>query len=201
MLNLRGTHGSGKSTIVRGLLDANAARPIYGTSARRPEAYRLNVSGKTTFVIGPYQAACGGCDAIRPFALITQLIEKYAATGSVVFERASISSCWGEIGRLMERWSRDAIVLFLDTPADECVRRVKERRAERGDGRAFDPKNLIQKHDAISRLKQKLDAAGVVRTAIASSAADLLLLMDEKRLDLNLAERTRPINAANGGGM
>jgi hypothetical protein len=46
-----------------------------------------------------------------------------------------ISTCWGVIGRLVERWQRDAIIVFLDTPVDECVRRVRARRLERGDER------------------------------------------------------------------
>jgi protein gp37 len=39
LINLRGTNGSGKSSVVRNLLDANDARPLYGALGRRPEAY------------------------------------------------------------------------------------------------------------------------------------------------------------------
>jgi thymidylate kinase len=177
LINLRGTHGAGKSTIVRALCNESAAQPIYGVLRQRPEAYELTFAGKTkAFVIGPYNTPCGGCDAVQPYELICPLIEKYAAAGHVIFEGALISSCWGAVGRLMERWMREAIVVFLDTPADECVRRVKARRLQRGDGRAFDPAHLIQKHATIARLKQKLDAAGVVQTVAVSSenAADVI---------------------------
>jgi hypothetical protein len=174
LINLRGTHGAGKSTIVRGFLDANAARPIYGALGLRPEAYKMSFAGKTSYVIGPYETACGGADGVQPYALICPLIEKYAAAGDVIFEGALISGCWGTVGRLLERWGREAIVAFLNTPPEECVRRVTARRAQRGDARALNPANLIQKHAAIARLKLKLDAAGIVRTATVTDAADLL---------------------------
>ena len=168
LINLRGSHGSGKSTVVRSLLDANDALPIYGLLGHRPEAYELPGN---TFIIGPYTSVCGGADCIQPYSLIVPLVEKYAAVGHVVFEGALISSCWGAVGQVLERWGHEAIVVFLDTPVDECVRRVEARRAQRGDDRVFDPKNLIQKHDAIARLKVKLDAAGIVRTVTLSSAS------------------------------
>ena len=128
------------------------------------------------FVLGPYITQCGGCDAIQPFALIPKLIEKYAECGPVIFEGVLIASCWGEVGRLMERWGQQALVMFLDTSPEECERRVKERRAQKGDDRPFNPKNLIQAR-AISRLKQKLDAANIVRTISVSSEDAVALLM------------------------
>ena len=179
IINVRGTHGSGKSTIVRSLLEANDARPIHVDGARRPEAYELTLAGKTTFILGPYLSPCGGCDAVRPYALIHHLIKKYAELGHVVFEGAVISSYWGAIGALLEGWKRNAIIAFLDTSVDECIRRVQERRAERDDLRVLDPKNLIDKHEAIARLKLKLEAAGIVTVRTIANTADLLLLLTE----------------------
>ena len=167
LINLRGTHGSGKSTIVRTLLDANDALPIYGLLGRqRAEAYAL--LGKT-FVLGPYTQQCGGLDAVQPYQLIVPLIMKYGAVGHVIFEGALVSSCWGVVGRLIERWGRDAIIAFLDTSAAECIARVEARRAERGDSRAFNPKNLIAKHATIEKQKVELAAAGIVQTITVSS--------------------------------
>jgi len=183
LVSLRGTHGSGKSTIVRTLLEANDARPIYGVLGQRPEAYQLTLAGKPTHILGPYESPCGGVDQIQPYARIPELIERYAALGDLIFEGALVSSCWGVVGRLMERWGRDAIIAFLDTPVAECIARVKARRAERGDGRVFNPANLIQKHDAIAWLKVKLDAAGIVRTVMVSSenaAATIALFLTQR---------------------
>jgi hypothetical protein len=196
LINLRGTHGAGKSTVVRKLLDANAARPIFGALGPRPEAYELTVAGEIkTFVIGPYNTVCGGCDAVQPYELICPLIEKYAAAGHVIFEGALISSCWGAVGLLMERWKREAIVVFLNTPADECVRRVMARRQQRGDGRVFNPANLIQKHATIARLKQKLDAAGVVQT-VAVSSENVAAVIARVCLDEGVSQNDRTLSPA-----
>jgi protein gp37 len=170
LINLRGTNGAGKSTVVRNLLDANDARPLYGALGQRPEAYVLSLpDNNKAYVIGPYETPCGGCDAIQPYSLICPLIERYAALGNVIFEGALISSCWGEIGRLLERFGHQALVVFLDTPLDVCVDRVQARRQQRGDSRPFNPANLTQKFNTIARRKQKLDAAGTVRTVSVSS--------------------------------
>lgn len=172
LINLRGTHGSGKSTICHTLLEANDARPLYGALGQRPEAYEVTLAGKTTYVLGPYETQCGGADCIQPYALIVPLIEKYAALGGdVVFEGALISSCWGAVGKLLESHGRGAVVAFLDTTVDECIARVQALRAQRGNERPFNPANLIAKHASILRLKQKLDAAGIVRTIAVSSTA------------------------------
>ena len=178
IISLRDTHGAGKSTIVRNLLEANDARPIHVDGARRPEAYQLSIAGQTYYVIGPYLTECGGCDAVRPYELIAELIKKYSQRGHVVFEGAVISSYWGAIGALLERWKRNAIIAFLDTSVEESIRRVQERRTQRGDDRVFNPKNLIQKHEAIARLKLKLEAAGIVTVCTIANADDLLLLLN-----------------------
>jgi len=192
LINLRGTFGAGKSTAVRAILDAGDARPIYGALAQRPEAYELSLAGEPTYVLGPYLTACGGLDAVQPYELICPLIERYAQAGNVVFEGALVSGCWGAVGRLLERYGREAIVAFLDTPVDECIRRVQARRALRGDDRPFDPTNLISKHKTIARLKQKLDAAGIVRTMVSSSenaAADVVSFLTQMSDDRLRAEK------------
>src|SRR5882724_1628876 len=97
ILNLRGTHGSGKTTIVRQLMGRYKAEPLQGPEDRKPQGYHM----KTTFgdirVVGSYETACGGCDAIQPYDLIWPRVVNYAEVGHVVFEGALISSCLGAI--------------------------------------------------------------------------------------------------------
>ena len=128
---------------------------IYGVlGPRLPEAYKLRYA--PVFVIGPYLTPCGGCDRILPFALVPQLIEKYAQQGHVVFEGLLLSTFYGDIGRLME--TRDSVVMFLNTPLEVCIARVKARRAAAGNFRPFNPHLLTQKHATIARLKDKFGA-------------------------------------------
>jgi hypothetical protein len=168
LINLRGTSGSGKSTAVLGLLVQCPHKRIYGALGRLPEAYAL--CAQPVFVIGPYVSNCGGCDRILPFALVPQLIEKYAQRGDVVFEGLLLSTFYGEVGRMMER--RDAAVMFLDTPLEVCIARVKARRG----GRPFNPKLLTQKHATIARLKDKFGARALLVSDRDATATIMRLL-------------------------
>src|SRR5262245_515887 len=101
LINLRGTSGSGKSTVVRNLLAQCGCKPIYGVlGPRLPEAYQLMLP-QPIYVLGPYQTPCGGCDAVQPCDLVHKLIKQYAQWGHVVFEGLLMSTFFGEIGQLL----------------------------------------------------------------------------------------------------
>ena len=84
------------------------------------------------FVLGPYQTATGGCDRIQHYERIPPLIQNPAARGHVIFEGVIVSSTYGQVGALLQRWGKQAVMLTLDTPLEECVRRVNVRRGPRG---------------------------------------------------------------------
>ncbi len=165
-------HNSGKSYIIAELLTRYTKRRIYGVlGPRLPEAYELLISGSRVpvFILGPYNTDCGGCDRILPFDLIPPLIEKYAAKGHVIFEGLLISTFYGCIGDLMEKWGKESVFLFLDTPLEECIQRVNSRRYKRGDTRNFNPKLLTDKYNTILKVKEKIDRTGLMRTGMISS--------------------------------
>jgi hypothetical protein len=157
LINLRGTSGAGKSTVVRNLMAQCGRQPIYGALGLcLPEAYHL-VLPQPAYVIGPYTTDCGGCDRILPFALVPQLIERYAQGGHVIFEGLLMSTCFGEVGRLLMA-RRDSRVMFLDTSLRVCIERVKARRAAAGNMRRLNSNLLAQKYATIARLKDKFGA-------------------------------------------
>jgi uridine kinase len=174
LINLRGTSGAGKSTIVRALMAQCPHKPIYGAlGLRLPEAYKLMLP-QPVFVIGPYTTPCGGCDRVLPFALIPQLIQRYAQQGHVVFEGLLISTCYGVIGQVMER--RESVVMFLDTTLDVCIARVEARRRVSGNFRPFNPKLLIEKYNTITRLKGKFGSRAISVSDHNASATIIRLL-------------------------
>jgi hypothetical protein len=174
LINLRGTSGSGKSTAALGLLARCPHRPIYGAlGPRMPEGYVLR--DHRVFVIGPYASECGGCDRIQPFALIPQLIEKYAGQGHVIFEGLLISTFYGDIGRLLME-AQESMVMFLDTPLEVCIRRVRARRMAAGNHRPFNPTLLAQKHAQIARLKAKFGSRAISVTDHDAAAIIMRLL-------------------------
>lgn len=171
MINLRGTNGSGKSTVFNRLLKAWKVREIRSRYPRMPEAYELRVAGcaKPAFIIGPYVTSCGGCDQIQPYDELLEMIPRYAKQGHVLYEGVIISSVYGKVGAMMERWGKEAVMLFLDTPLEECIRRVQGRRDSRADDREFNPKNLTLKFNSQERIKKKVEEAGIIRMGTVST--------------------------------
>lgn len=171
LISLRGTNGSGKSTVVRNLFEkCKNPLPIYSLlGPKQPEAYQLNGGwGKPLYILGPYLTGTGGCDRIQPYDLIPELIEKYARKGHVLFEGIIISSVYGQVGALMERWKKDAIFLFLDTPLDICLERVEGRRGgKERDARLI--KNVTSKYNTCLRIKDKVIQDGIMRVETVSS--------------------------------
>ena len=106
---------------------------------------------------------CGGCDAIQPQGLILDLLRKYAAQGHVLFEGLLIGDSYGSVGALLDQLSGEGVssaVIRLNTPLDECLKRVRRRRAERGDSRPLNPKHTIAHFARSFNSKLAFEAAG-----------------------------------------
>jgi hypothetical protein len=92
----------------------------------------------------------------------------------VVFEGLLLSTFYGGIGKLMETW--DSMAMFLDTPLQVCIARVKARRAAAGNFRPFNPNLLTQKHATIARLKDKFGARAMSVSDSNATATIIRLL-------------------------
>lgn len=188
IISIRGTNGSGKSTIVRSILKKGNVYPLYGMlGPKLPEAERLQLprAKVPTYVLGPYPAAgFGGCDLISTIVSRPQtdsllpnttndsvegLIARYAPKGHVLFEGVVVSYMYGQVGLLMEKWGKDSVFLFLDTPLEECIRRVEDRRGERRDPRLI--RNVTRKYEFGERLRKRLTLEGKVRVLYLDTEA------------------------------
>lgn len=159
IINLRGTNGSGKSTVARALL-AEGATPIElapyitsGGALRAVTGYAVPSLGLT--IIGPYRTPCGGCDAIKTQDLVCESVRLAARLSEhVFFEGVIISTLYSryqslskEIGGLV--WA------YLDTPPDECLRRVMTRNG----GKPIKIELLMGKTRSIEATRRKAEAA------------------------------------------
>ena len=173
IINIRGTNGSGKSTVVRKLMEqAVCCVPIYGIlGTRRPEAYRLTVDRcpRSVVVLGPYLADTGGCDCLGSYARILALFDKYRTTSHVVCEGVWLSDTWGKLGKYFERHASEVVLVFLDTPLEECLRRLGARRAAAGTTCTLSSTKTQRRYQYVLNVRQRVEAAGHIRTETASS--------------------------------
>lgn len=169
IVSLRGTHGSGKSSVVAKILQMYAATPVADpTRPKKPLGYLMKLpTGRKLYVVGSYTTACGGCDAIQPYSLIWPRIDLAAQEGyDVLYEGAMISSSYGNIGRSSEKYGSDVVYAFLDTPEDECVRRVNLRRSAKGKPPLGDETNVRTKWRSVLKMRLEFAERYGVRVAV-----------------------------------
>jgi predicted kinase len=169
IIQLRGTSGSGKTTIVRTIMEGyQNSNPvcleIAGKVRKRPAGYLLDngPGSKHLFVVGHYETACGGCDTLPDYDTCIQLVRDAHANGhDVLFEGLLIS---GETRRCAELHN-DGLpytVVCLNTPLQECLDSVNtRRRAKKPDAEDVNPKNTEAKFKIVQRAAEKLAEAGV----------------------------------------
>jgi thymidylate kinase len=161
IVSIRGTHGSGKSSIVKAILNKYEGRGI--GVGKRPEGYTVELlNGERLFVVGPYHTSCGGCDAVQPYGNILKLIHSALPDHEhVLFEGALVSSSYGTIGAWMgDNLECDPVFAFLDTPLATCLERIKERRARKGNLEPLNPHNTTVKFENVARTKQQMAKLG-----------------------------------------
>jgi predicted kinase len=161
IVSLRGTHGSGKSTVVKSILDRYTGMPVYEEGQRRPVGYNVKLPCGPLFIVGPYLTACGGCDAIQPYARIWPLVTRAAEKGEhVLFEGALVSNSYGNIGRDSEVYGDEFVFAMLDTPLDECLARIRKRREARGELKPLNPHHCARIYHSVQRTIKTAEQAG-----------------------------------------
>lgn len=166
IIQIRGTSGSGKSTIVRSILELfpeGTVKPVMRPGRKRPIAYRckhLNGSPDVA-VIGHYETKCGGCDTIsipgQSYPMIFELIKRNAKEGrNVLFEGLLISGDAKWSSQLAEM---DFRIIELSTSLEECLDSINSRRSARL-GEKYTPVNPVNtqsKHALVQRCNAKLN--------------------------------------------
>lgn len=179
IINLRGTSGSGKSHLVRSIMDRYPLRApvradVNGKPRKQPIGYLLqrNEPGaRNLYVLGHYETACGGCDTLPSLDYVYEAVRRADSEGlDVLYEGIIVCDDVTRCSSLKSE-GRQLLVVRLDTPIEVCLAGIQARRDARGDDRKLNPKNTtdrLQRHaKGISRLK----AAGVDARTLGRDAA------------------------------
>ena len=161
ILRISGTFGSGKTTAARDFL-AYPHEELRGVDGKT-KGYKIEVPGLTApvFLLGSYHNTCGGCDGIPTQVEIAERALKAHPHGHVLMEGALLSGAGlnGAVTKAVEP-TGCAVYIFLDTPQNECITRVKIRRAAAGNEEPFNPVNLVKKFESVVSTYKALRAAG-----------------------------------------
>ena len=140
----RGTSGSGKSTLMFNFL----RNPEFGfkeVTSKSTGAILGYQSDKIfTFVVGKYTTPAGGCDAVKAFEIVVKRSFKYLNAGyNVMAEGLLMSGTNSVLSNVSKEFP--CYAFLLSTPLQECLARVKQRRANRGEYKEMNPRNTEQK--------------------------------------------------------
>jgi len=169
IINIRGTSGTGKSTLVREVMRRYEDKSVVTqTGRKRPVGYLLRRQAgypgsqpAGLFVAGHYETACGGCDTLPSYEVVDKLVREYHGQGHhVLFEGLLLSGDAKWCGA-MHRDGLPLLVVALDVPIAICVASIEERRRARGDGRPLNPSNTIAKVKATQLSMGRLQREGV----------------------------------------
>lgn len=177
IIQLRGTSGSGKSTIVRAVMASYDICPQFIVGRKQPIGYELhdrNQLLQPVYLIGHYETPCGGCDTISVPGTIDYLYDtirtKHTEGFHVLFEGLIVES---DVKRCIQL-SADTgqvLVIGLTTPVEDCLQGIRNRREARGDDRPLNPDNTVNRIPQIESRMKRLQAAGVPAVWLSREAA------------------------------
>ena len=164
IIMIRGTSGSGKTWAMRSAmsdLEIDCPEPEKGMveGRKKPLWYRYG----TVFILGHYEATCGGCDNVgsarKVYELWQKLMEKFDSP---------IIICEGLLLSEDAKWTKEAKdngwdprVIYLNTDVEHCITQIKERRKAAGNDKPLNEKNTRHRVNVIKRSRVRLEEMGV----------------------------------------
>lgn len=165
IINIRGTSGSGKSSLARRVMDMYGGRLRIRKEGRtRPYGYLLcrGGGGKGLYVPGHYECPCGGCDTIKGLDEVFDCVRKAHDAGhDVLFEGLIVCSDHNRT-RALKDDGYPLLVVSLNLTVEECVESINiRRRAKKADAPPVPPKNTLAKWKTNKNIISKFQMGGV----------------------------------------
>ena len=172
ILDIRGTHGSGKSYIAHQLLSYGCEEIVgYNEYKKKETILGYSVPSLDLAVVGKYETQCGGCDGVGSSDEVCRRVRLFASIYKhTVLEGILVSHTFDRYNRLaqeMKEAGHTYLFAFLDTPLEVCIERVKARRKAKGNDKELNPNNIIRDHHNIyTVVRGKMIKAGRTVTDI-----------------------------------
>lgn len=166
IVQIRGTSGSGKSTVMKSVMSKagnSPWTPVHVSGRKRPLYYVYRpLKGLPIIVLGHYESACGGCDTIGSARSIYELVDeirKQFETSSILMEGLLLSEDvkWTS----QPKYIQETSAVYLDTDVEVCLKQIKHRRESVGNQKELNPNNTVNRIKTIERSRVKLIEAGM----------------------------------------
>ncbi len=175
IIQIRGTSGSGKTTVMRKVMDQLGPWEPQMIEGRKKPLFYSN--RQDVVILGHYESPCGGGDTIGSAAQIYRLIE--SLDGGTYYGHKRVILCEGLLLSEDVKWSSqllDLRVLFLTTPLERCLEQIKSRRLAGGNEKPLNPANTTNRVATIERARQKLVQLGIPCYRASSDQAPRIIL-------------------------
>jgi hypothetical protein len=172
---VRGTNGSGKSTVIFNFLKNYGGKPVKFEGAENGIVGYV-VKSLNLFIVGPYSTPTGGCDRLKSIDVpMFRAVAAYNRGYNVLLEGLMLSGVVAEPHRLSDG-GRRVDHIFLSTPIENCIKRVQGRRTAKGNAEPLDPKHLLSKHRSCISSKKAMEKLGDVTHLMKNSDAYRFIL-------------------------
>lgn len=171
--DIRGTHGSGKSSVVKWFIKKYG--PKFVNSEKMHLCY-YQIDELHLRIVGKYVSQCGGADTVKRVEYVQRFVVACVRRGwNVMVEGILISHTFARWDQVAHKLGCYRFV-HLNPDVETCVARVLHRRKLAGNDKPFDDKNVRKDHAQISRVMQKLEDSGhkVYRTKNKSTESTAL---------------------------
>jgi hypothetical protein len=165
IVNIRGTSGSGKSHIIRQIMEDYGGKELFRrdheTGRKQPLGY-YHEEGRL-YIPGHYETQCGGCDTIHGHDAIFKLVrDRYEEGYHVLFEGLLVSEEVVRTIKLAQEYPDPFWVLGIDEPIAVCLASINaRRRIKNPDAGPVNPDNTTKRVAVIRRAVKRIELAGV----------------------------------------
>lgn len=166
IVNVRGTGGSGKSTVVRRIMELYPEKkPIHVEGRRQPYYYQLShpTHERRLTVPGHYETPTGGCDTLKTVDEVYAILQRSHEFGyDAIFEGIISQDDITRAIAMANRIGRENFhVILLNTSVEESLKGIQARRDARGDTKPLNPENTISRAKRAKQRCASLKDAGV----------------------------------------
>lgn len=157
-IQIRGTSGSGKSTIIRHIIDwidPSNLKPHY-----RDRSIPYYYSWGKIRIVGPYVRPSGGLDVLgkeeRRLANLFELYKQFHDEGCIVLSEGIMQAEDVKWTTQLLDYGVPLRIIYMDTDLDICIERIIQRRLEAGNTKDFSEDNTRNRHEVIRRSRSRL---------------------------------------------